>query len=105
MGNRHVGSVLVTGPSGTLLGIFTGRDAVRALGRGRSGGDAIRTAMTPSPEVISSGSTSVEAFELMQDRGFRHLPVVDAGRVVRVLSWGDFRADNDTIAPAAGSWE
>ncbi|HEX4844983.1 MAG TPA: CBS and ACT domain-containing protein [Geothrix sp.] len=41
--------------------------------------------------VVSSGTTIGEAFQLLQDRGFRHLPVVDQGRLVGVLTDRDLR--------------
>lgn len=94
MRDRRVGAVLVTDIDGRkLVGIFTGRDAVaRVLADGR---DPERTTlaevMTPAPACMEPGGTAIEALRLMQDGGFRHVPVVDTGKVVGIVSHGDFR--------------
>jgi acetoin utilization protein AcuB len=45
--------------------------------------------MTLAPRVVSSASTLAEAHRLMRERGIRHLPVVDSGRLVGVVSQRD----------------
>jgi acetoin utilization protein AcuB len=45
--------------------------------------------MTPDPICIASALTIAEAHALMSERGFRHLPIVDDGRLVGVLSTTD----------------
>lgn len=90
MRERRVGAVVVT-DHGKLLGIFTGRDAVRLLAEGKPASDAkLRDAMTPNPVTIASGQGAIEALRLMHDCGCRHLPVLDQGKVVGVVSKGDF---------------
>ncbi|WP_395707887.1 cyclic nucleotide-binding/CBS domain-containing protein [Reyranella sp.] len=93
MRDSQAGSVLVTGESGRLVGIFTGRDAVcRVLAEGR---DAARTrlgeAMTPNPATLSPEQTAIDALRLMWDGGFRHVPLVANGRILGVVSRGDFK--------------
>lgn len=94
MCDRHVGAVLVTDKRHRLVGIFTGRDAVsRMLAEGR---DPAKTqlldVMTPRPSTLPTTMSSVDALRLMQDGGFRHVPVVEEdGRIVSVISRGDFR--------------
>lgn len=93
MSERRVGAVLVTEDSDRLVGIFTGRDAVcRVLAAGKS---AARThlseVMTTEPVCMPPGRTAIEALRMMQDCGFRHIPVTEAGRVVGIVSRGDFR--------------
>ena len=92
MRNRGVGSVVVTDERGRLLGIFTERDAVcRVLAEA---GDAERTAlsavMTKDPASMSPRGTAMEALRMMEDGGFRHVPVVEDGRAVGVVSYTDF---------------
>jgi CBS domain-containing protein len=93
MRDRRVGAVLVTDKRHRLVGIFTGRDAVtRMLAEGR---DPARTqlldVMTARPSTLPASMTSVDALRLMQDGGFRHVPVVeDDGHIVSVISRGDF---------------
>ncbi len=93
MSERRVGSVAVVDDSGRLVGIFTGRDAVgRVLARRL---DPARTpladVMTGDPQTLSPGQTAIEALRLMWDGGFRHLPLVKQGKVVGVVSRGDFK--------------
>lgn len=93
MRDRRVGAVLVTDKRHRLVGIFTGRDAVaRVLAEGR---DVAKTrladVMTAAPSTLAPGMTAIDALRLMQDGGFRHVPIVDQGRIVSVVSRGDFR--------------
>jgi CBS domain-containing protein len=91
MCQRHAGSVLVVDRARRLAGIFTGRDAVRMMAKG---GDAARVslslAMTEEPVTISPRARAIDALRLMADGGFRHLPVVEDGRIWGVVSRGDF---------------
>ncbi len=86
------GSVLVVDDQQRLTGIFTGRDAVRALAEGKnSEATRLRHAMTPNPVTASPTSRAIDALREMSNRGFRHLPVVEDGRIWGVVSRGDFR--------------
>jgi CBS domain-containing protein len=93
MRERYVGSVLVTDGRDHLVGIFTERDAVcRVLAESR---DADRTTlaqvMTTGVVTVPPRATALDALRLMQDGGFRHIPVVEGVRVVGVVSYTDFR--------------
>ena len=46
--------------------------------------------MTPDPITLAPGKTSIDALRTMEDCGCRHLPVVDHGRIVSMISRGDF---------------
>ena len=48
-------------------------------------------AMTPDPVTIAPHSRAIDALREMSDRGFRHLPVVEGGRIWGVVSRGDFK--------------
>jgi CBS domain-containing protein len=108
MRRRGVGATLVTDGNGRLAGIFTGRDAVgRVLAEGKS---AARThlaeVMTANPTTISPGQTATEALRLMQDSGVRHLPVTEKGRVIGIVSRGDFRGlEHARLDHETGLWE
>lgn len=108
MHEHRAGSVLVTDDKGALLGIFTGRDAVaRVLAAGK---DATKTkladVMTGDPMVLAPEKTAIDALRLMWDGGFRHLPVVKSGRVVGVVSRGDFKgAEHDRLDEEREIWE
>jgi CBS domain-containing protein len=90
MADHHVGALLVmTGE--VLAGIVSERDYARkVILRGRSSSDTpVRDIMT-SPVLTVSPETSVEqCMQLVTDRRVRHLPVVEAGRVVGMVSIGD----------------
>ena len=53
----------------------------------------VKSRMTPKPWTVRADATVPEAIALMKDRHVRHLPVVDAGRVVGVISQGDIDAN------------
>jgi CBS domain-containing protein len=94
MRDRRVGAVLVTDKRHHLVGIFTGRDAVtKMLAEGRNGATTqLLDVMTAKPSTLPPTMTSVDALRLMQDGGFRHVPVVEEnGHIVSVISRGDFR--------------
>jgi CBS domain-containing protein len=90
MAEHHVGALLVM--SGEVLaGIVSERDYARkVILRGRSSSDTpVRDIMT-SPVLTVSPETSVEqCMQLVTDKRVRHLPVVEAGRVVGMVSIGD----------------
>lgn len=95
MGAHHVGSALVFGDGG-MAGIFTERDILRALA---SDFDAARHAveqwMTPHPTTIAADAGLREARDMMLERGFRHLPVLDGDDVVGIVSLRDLsRSDS-----------
>jgi len=45
--------------------------------------------MTPSPHVVTSGKTLAQAHQAMREKGIRHLPVVEGGRLVGLVSQRD----------------
>ena len=108
MRDHHVGAILVTDEQGGLTGIFTGRDAVsRVLAEGRN---VVRTklseVMSPKPRTMTPGATAIDALHLMQDGHFRHVPVVDGGRIFGIVSHGDFRGlELDRLDEETGIWE
>jgi CBS domain-containing protein len=109
MRDRRVGAVLVVGEDDNrLLGIFTGRDAVhRVLAEAKSAaGTKLEEVMTREPTSIPPHSTAIEALRLMEDGRYRHVPVVDDGKVVGVVSRFDFSgAELDRLDEETGLWE
>ncbi len=84
---RNVGAVVVK-DFGTLIGILTERDLLKAMAaRVHSSEARVRQWMTEQP-VTASGTTSTEeAARVMLEHGFRHLPVLgDDGTVIGVVS-------------------
>jgi len=87
---EKIGSVLVV-DGGALVGIFTERDVlVRVVGARR---DPLTTpishVMTHNPTSITSTTTIEDVMDMHSGKEFRHLPVVDNGRLVGVVSFRD----------------
>ena len=74
-----------------LVGIFTERDALaKVLAAGRDPASTrVSEVMTKDPTCIAPATSVGEAMELVTRRRFRHLPVVENGRVLAVISSGD----------------
>ncbi len=104
---RKVGAVLITNDKGELVGIFTGRDAVRVLAQGKPAAETRLThVMTKKPACLPPGHTAIDALRLMRDGGFRHVPVVHEGVVIGIVSRGDFRGlEQDRMDEETGIWE
>lgn len=83
------GSVVVTdGPM--ILGILTERDVLRATAAGADPTTStVAEWMTSDPVTIGPETDSDAAAELMLSGGFRHLPVVDASRLIGIVSLRD----------------
>jgi len=89
MVDNNVGSLLVT-DAGEFVGIVTERDYLRRVTlQGRTEEAPVGEIMT-SPLVIATRETTIdECMALMTDRRIRHVPVVDEGKVVGLVSIGD----------------
>ena len=90
MAKRKIGAVPVT-DLGKLLGIFSERDLMSRIIAPELDADAttLGEVMTPEPETIDIDAPVAEAFKLMVKGGFRHLPVLQEGRLVGILSLRD----------------
>jgi CBS domain-containing protein len=89
MSIRRVGCALVV-ERDDLRGILTERDIVRALAAEHDAAThAVAEWMTATPVTQSPGATPTEALRLMLEAGFRHLPVVEDGRLVGIVSIRD----------------
>jgi CBS domain-containing protein len=85
---RGVGAVLVM-EGERLEGILTERDLMRAVATGYSNDAQVRDWMTRQPETVEASDATDHAASLMIHGGFRHLPVVDQGRVAGIISIRD----------------
>ncbi len=90
MNSKRIGAMIVMDGE-QLVGIFTERDALsKVLGEGRdSTKTKVSEVMTPDPLCVSPNTTVEEAMGIITNRRFRHLPVVENGRVVAMISSGD----------------
>jgi CBS domain-containing protein len=108
MRDRRVGAVLVTEADQRLLGIFTGRDAVhRVLAEGMSAARTkLAAVMTRDPDTMPPGKSAIEALRLMEYGRYRHVPIVNNGKVVGIVSRFDFSGiELDRLDEETGLWE
>ena len=91
MRDWSVGAVLIT-DQGRLTGIFTKRDIInRVVACDREPkATPLSEVMTKDPATISPKATALEALRLMEDCGYRHLPVVAGKRLAGIVSRRDF---------------
>jgi CBS domain-containing protein len=85
---RGVGAVLVMEGS-SLAGILTERDVLKAVADGTVADARVADRMTRHPDTIEAGDATEQAAALMIHGGFRHLPVLEGGEVVGIVSIRD----------------
>ena len=89
MVERRVSSAVVS-DYGNLIGIVTERDLTRAVaGRVHSSEARVREWMTADPLTLTPDATPADAAKIMLDNGFRHVPIVEDGRPVGIVSIRD----------------
>ena len=99
MVERDVGAVIVL-EQRRLAGILTERDVLRAVARGLDEAATVADWMTRDPDTLEADETTRQAATLMIHGGFRHLPVMEGGEVVGMLSIRDLmRIVLDDSAP------
>jgi len=77
---------------GALVGMITERDLLRFLSAGASPEAKVTDRMTRHVLTASASTTLPEAMAMMVDGHFRHLPIVDHGRVIGMISMRDLMA-------------
>jgi CBS domain-containing protein len=87
MAERGVGAVVVL--EDESIAILTERDVLNAVAAGQGGSAAVSDWMTRDPDTIEPEDTTDQAATLMIHGGFRHLPVVEEGELVGILSIRD----------------
>jgi CBS domain-containing protein len=91
LATHRIGALVVRGAGGRLAGILSERDIVRALAE--SGAEAlglpVGKVMTREVETCGENDTVASLMERMTTGKFRHMPVVEQGRLVGLISIGD----------------
>lgn len=91
MADKNIGAVLVLDDDGELCGIMSERDYARKiiLASRASHDTPVSTIMTADVTTVDSQASVEHCMELMTNGKFRHLPVVDDGELVGLISIGD----------------
>ena len=89
MKRNRIGAIMVVEDE-QLIGIFTERDALfRVLADNRDQSTPVRDVMTRNPLSISPDKPFAEALQIMHEGRFRHVPVVENGRAIGMVSASD----------------
>jgi CBS domain-containing protein len=91
LAEKRIGAVLVLGADRRLVGIISERDIVQALAERGAAVllEPVSRTMTRKVEVCNEGETISSIMERMTEGKFRHLPVLDQGRLAGIISIGD----------------
>jgi CBS domain-containing protein len=91
LAEKGVGAVVVADASMSVLGILSERDVVRVIAQHGAAalGDQVSRHMTPKVVTVTRDSTIDQVMETMTQGRFRHMPVVEDGRLIGIVSIGD----------------
>ena len=91
MADAQISALVVVDDNQILIGIITERDLTqRIVAAGLDGkGTKVGDVMTANPDILAPDDSATDALELMQTRGYRHLPVVEDGKCVSIVSIRD----------------
>ena len=91
LAQRRIGAIVIVGDNGEVAGILSERDVIRRLGE--RGAEALQEPasqiMTAAVITCQESSTLDELMELMTQGRFRHVPVIEDGALVGIVSIGD----------------
>jgi len=91
LSNKRIGTVVVSSDGAALDGILSERDIVREIGRRGAGclNDAVADLMTRKIVTCTKDDTADSVLEKMTNGRFRHLPVIEGGEMIGLISIGD----------------
>lgn len=94
MADKHIAALIVVDADDKLIGIMTERDLTqKVLAAGLDGKTTkVGDVMTANPDTLAPDDSAIDALELMQTRGYRHLPVAEDGKCVSIVSIRDLYA-------------
>lgn len=99
MSDHHIGAVMVVKGEGEIAGIFSERDVMRrVVAECRDAAKTrVREVMTTSVACCTTKTTLDEVRALMREKKIRHMPVVEDGKLVGIISLGDLNIVQDEI--------
>jgi CBS domain-containing protein len=91
LAEKHIGALLILGADRRVVGILSERDIVRALGKRGAEvlSEPVSRSMTRNVSTCTEKETISSIMERMTEGKFRHVPVVEQGRLVGIISIGD----------------
>jgi CBS domain-containing protein len=91
LAQRKIGAVIIVGENGKVAGIISERDIIRMIAEHGADALTMRASAGMTREVICCSRTSTldEIMEAMTNGRFRHLPVIEDGALVGIISIGD----------------
>lgn len=91
LSSNRIGSVVISATGKTADGILSERDIVRELGKRGAGcmADKVDDMMTKKIVTCSCGDTADDILERMTNGRFRHMPVIEGGEMVGLITIGD----------------
>jgi len=94
LADANIAALIVLDDDAMITGILTERDLTqRVLAKGLDANTTLcETVMTANPDTLDPDSSAGDALELMQSRGYRHLPVSEDGKCVGMVSIRDLYA-------------
>ena len=86
-----IGAIVIVDERTRIIGIVTERDITQRVVADRRDPAQVTLGeiMTKNPDTVPPDATALDALDLMRVRGYRHLPVVDGGRLVGIVSVRD----------------
>ena len=91
LSSRRIGSIVISRDGKKVDGIVSERDVVRELGKRGSAclSDTAESLMTARVATCARGDKADDVLQRMTDGRFRHLPVVEGGHMIGLISIGD----------------
>ena len=91
LAEKKIGAIVIVGDNGKVAGIVSERDIIRRLGVAGAAAldEPVSSAMTATVITCHESSTLEEMMEVMTQGRFRHVPVIEEGSLVGIVSIGD----------------
>ncbi|MCC0006798.1 MAG: CBS domain-containing protein [Hyphomicrobiaceae bacterium] len=91
LASRKIGAIVIVGDGGHVVGIISERDIIRVIAEQGAGGlgKLVGDVMTKNVMTCSQASTLDQMMSVMTQGRFRHVPVIEDGALVGIISIGD----------------